>query len=365
MCVQDGAFAGWRPYYPQPHCLQRKYKYGDNLGAFHSIEGINKIVVTSGDYDTFRTRVETVVHPTPHVNIGGDLSEMHSPNDPLFWSHHAYMDYIWVQYQKRKGSGFGGPSDQGGSASKADGLQHLPSAYKVQDVLDHRTLCYDYADLLDSDIEDRPLPPSTVEKPEGDKKPDRVTVDKIPDGDDRYSSKDRSYLNGIRYPDEADEEWCRRNKYDVQKVRQYEQEYKKVYKDLNQIQGYVSPCSLYKRPALCAPLIKKKQKLYCDVPDYGRVNVDYSTDVDPYQAFSNVKQRVEYCTPNVELPADKYRSQVENLTGANAFSGAGSLKSIVSEADVVSASKKTLQVAGQTALVGAALAVPFVLQGLF
>jgi hypothetical protein len=335
------------------------------LGAFHSIEGINKIVVSSKDYDSFRTRIETVIHPTPHVNIGGDLSTMHSPNDPLFWSHHAYIDYIWVQYQKKRGNSFGGPSERGSSASKSDDMQFLPAAYKVQDAIDHRGLCYDYSDLQDADIDDRPLPQPTVEKPEGNNKPDKVVVDKVPDGDDKYSSRDRSNLNAIRYPDDADDEWCRRNKYDVKKVREYEGEYKQVYKELNQIEGYISPCSLWRRPALCAPLIKKKQKLYADVPSYGRVNVDYSTDVDPYQAFSNVRKRVEYCTPNVDLPPDQYRSRVENVIGKSAFDGAGSLKKIVGEADVIAGARKAAETAGRTALVGAAIAMPFMLQAIF
>jgi len=109
-------------------------------------------------------------------------------------------------------------------------------------------------------------------------------------------------------------------------------------------------------------LIKKKQKLYADVPSYGRVNVDYATDADPYQAFSNVRMRVEYCTPNVELPADSYRSKVENVVGKSAFDGAASLKKIVGEADVEGGAR---QAAGRTALLGAALAAPFMLQALF
>jgi ASC-1-like (ASCH) protein len=366
-CVQDGAFAGWRPYYPQPHCLQRKYKYGDNLGAFNSIEAINKVVINSKDYDSFRSRLETVLHPTPHVNIGGDMSTMHSPNDPLFWSHHAYIDYIWVQYQRKRGNGFSGPNHNGGSASKGDDLQYVPSPYKVQDVLMHSSLCYDYSDLQDEDIDDHKLPGPSVDKPENGKLPDKVEVGKVPEGDEKYSSKDRSNLNAIRYPDEADEEWCQRNKYDVKKVREYEGEYRQVYKELNQIEGYISPCSLWKRPSLCTPLIKKKQKLYADVPSYGRINVDYNVDVDPYQAFSNVRKRVEYCTPNVELPADKYSSKVESIVGKSAFSGAGSLKKIVGEADVLvdAGANAVMETAGRTAVVGAALAVPFMLQAIF
>jgi tyrosinase len=354
-CVSDGAFGTWRPYYPRPHCLARKWKYGDNLGAFHSFEGINKIVTGSDSYDRFRSRCEMVAHPAPHVNIGGDMSEMYSPNDPLFWAHHGYVDYVWTQYQKRKGYDFSGPNGRGGSANKGDDLLGLP--YKVEAVLDSHKLCYDYVDLNDNDLGGTALPPPTVAKPDAGKKPDKVLVIKVPDNEDeRYSSRDRSNLNIIRYPDDADEEWCKRNKYDVKTIREYEGEYKQMYKKVNEIKGYVSPCSLWKRPTLCAPLIEKKKELYVDVKDYGRITVDYSTDVDPLQAYSNIKKRAEYCTPDVEYPEDKYRKDVENVVGKSAFGGAGTLKKVKSEDDVSGVSHQN-QLAGLC--VAATLAVAF------
>jgi len=260
------------------------------------------------------------------------MSEMYSPNDPLFWSHHAYVDYIYTNWQKRKGHDFGGPSDKGGKAQKADRLAGFD--YTVEQVMDNRQLCYDYVELGDQDLDSVQLPTSTVKKPDGNNKPDMVEVEQIPKGEDRYAPNDRYNLNVLRYPDEADEDWCKKNNYDVSYVRQYETEHKKVYKQLNEVKGYVSPCSLWKRPTLCAPLIKKKKNLCVDIPDYGRVKVDYNKDVDVYQAYSNVKKRVEYCSNDVEYPPEKYRSTVENLVGKAAFDSAGTLKPISTESDI-------------------------------
>lgn len=347
-CVQDGYFAGWQPYYPQPHCLQRRYKYRDNLGAFNSYEGMNRIVTKHSTYSTFSKACETLAHPTPHVNIGGDMKEMHSPNDPIFWGHHAYIDYTWSQWQKMRSF-----SEVSG-VSKSD--KHLGLSTTVAQVLDHRTLCYDYVEMSDTDLGDQPLPPPTVAKPEkSGQKPDRVKVVTLPSEEERYSSSDRSNLNIVRYPDYADEEWLTRNKYDVNEVRGYEKEQRALYKEVNEIKGYVSPCALWKRPALCSVLIKQQKQLYVDVKDYGRIVVEYDSQVDVYQAYSNVKQRVNYCTPDVEYPEEQYRKSVEKLVGNAAFKGAGTLKTVTSEDDLSSADLKT---AVHNAALCVALAMP-------
>jgi len=361
-CVSSGPFASWRPYYPQPHCLQRKWIHGDNLGSYYSIESLNQAVTGYNDYDTFRENLEMVIHPVIHNNVGGDLSEMYSPNDPLFYSHHAYIDYTWTQWQRRNGNKFHGPNEMGASANTGDSCKGLP--YKVADVLDHSKLCYTYAEMSDEDL-DVGLPPSTVPQPDKGQRPELTYVENIPDNDDeKYDSRDRKNLNVLRYADRIGEAWAAKNKYDINKLRSYEDNYRNIVKKCNKIEGYVSPCSLWKRPKLCAPLIKKKEKLYCDVQGYGRVNVDYSNDVDPYQAFSNVKKRVEYCSPNVELPADKYRAQLEQIVGKSAFDGAGSLKKIVGE-DEVSAAHSVMDGAIKGAAMCVAAALPFVMQSMF
>jgi tyrosinase len=361
-CVTSGPFSGWRPYYPQPHCLQRKWVYGDSLGALYSIENLNQIVSSNDDYDGFREQVEMVMHPLLHNAVGGDLAEMHSPNDPLFYSHHAYVDYVWTQWQRRKGTSFRGPNTSGGSASGGDDCQGLP--YKVNDVLDHTKLCYTYADTAE-DNSDQYVPPATVQQPEKGQKPDMTYVEPIPQSsdEDRYSSRDRSNLNIVRYPDRVSDAWASKNKYDIKKLREYEDKHRQIIKQCNEIEGYVSPCALWKRPKLCAPLIKKKQKLCCDIPKYGRVNVDYSTDVDPYQAFSNVRKRVEYCSPDVELPPEQYRAKLEQIVGKSAFDGDGSLKKIVGESDV-DAGRTLTEGAIKGVTMCLAAVMPFVVQSM-
>jgi hypothetical protein len=46
-----------------------------------------------------RSALEGGPHPGPHQFIGGDMSDMSSPNDPLFFVHHSNVDRIWALWQ--------------------------------------------------------------------------------------------------------------------------------------------------------------------------------------------------------------------------------------------------------------------------
>lgn len=43
------------------------------------------------------------LHGRVHLWIGGNMSSSSSPNDPLFWLHHANLDRIWAEWQDRHG----------------------------------------------------------------------------------------------------------------------------------------------------------------------------------------------------------------------------------------------------------------------
>jgi len=321
---------------------------------------VNQVVSDNSDYDSFRESLEMTMHPTVHNNVGGDFAQMYSPNDPLFFSHHAYIDYIWAQWQKYNGNDFGGATHDGSSASTSDSCQGLP--YAVSDVMDCNKLCYSYGDLADNDI-DVNLPAPNVPQPADGQKPDNTSVVPIPDNeDDRYSSKDRSNLNIVRYPDTCPDAWAAMNKYDVNKLRQHEANHRNIVKQCNEIEGYASPCCLWKRSKLCSAMVAKKAKFYCDVRDYGRINADYS-DPDPYQACSNVHKRVEYCSNKVDLPADSYKNQLQKIVGKSAFDGAGSLSGKV---DKMSSSGRRSLTKGTAQGVAMCLAaiVPFVVQSM-
>lgn len=139
-CVEDGAFAGFEAYYPYRHCLERDYDDGYSISSFASSWTVNSIVRYTSLYDSFRQAIESSPHARPHNNIGGDMMTMASPNDPLFWAHHAFIDKIWVEWQE-KGSGYLYRYD-GPGASLNQILR--PWGVMVASVMDTRNLCYYY-----------------------------------------------------------------------------------------------------------------------------------------------------------------------------------------------------------------------------
>ncbi|WP_327321202.1 tyrosinase family protein [Streptomyces sp. NBC_01210] len=41
------------------------------------------------------------LHNSVHVWVGGQMTSGVSPNDPVFWLHHAFIDKLWAQWQAR------------------------------------------------------------------------------------------------------------------------------------------------------------------------------------------------------------------------------------------------------------------------
>ncbi|MET9848987.1 tyrosinase MelC2 [Streptomyces ossamyceticus] len=55
--------------------------------------------------DGFRNHLEgwrgVNLHNRVHVWVGGQMGTGVSPNDPVFWMHHAYIDKLWAEWQRR------------------------------------------------------------------------------------------------------------------------------------------------------------------------------------------------------------------------------------------------------------------------
>jgi tyrosinase len=50
---------------------------------------------------SFRSFMETK-HNSVHTRVGGDMTAMTSPNDPVFWFHHCNVDRAWARWQQRR-----------------------------------------------------------------------------------------------------------------------------------------------------------------------------------------------------------------------------------------------------------------------
>jgi hypothetical protein len=105
-CVKTGPFAspGWTTTKGQ--CLKRAFKTGATFATEADIEGYIS-TNTAADYNTFRADIEGApgMHNGVHCAIGGTMCGLDASNDPLFFLHHAYIDYLWGRWQD-KGSDY-------------------------------------------------------------------------------------------------------------------------------------------------------------------------------------------------------------------------------------------------------------------
>jgi hypothetical protein len=104
---------------------------------------------------SFRNRIEGWIdapagqpagmHDLVHVWVGGTMSYMSSPNDPVFFLHHANIDRLWAQWQTAHpeldyAPPAGGPEGE----SRSDALDPWGAPTTVVGVLDHHALGYRY-----------------------------------------------------------------------------------------------------------------------------------------------------------------------------------------------------------------------------
>lgn len=126
-CVDEGPWAGWTTNHQTPHCLMRGLTTGP-FGTFPPLEpyfNIMNLISSDLDFYSFATTVEAI-HGSAHVGVGGDMAILGTaPNDPIFFMHHAFVDYIWYRWQRNGGGSpgrYGGthPTLNGGEVSRDD-----------------------------------------------------------------------------------------------------------------------------------------------------------------------------------------------------------------------------------------------------
>ena len=76
--------------------------------------------LTLDDFHDFRPGLEGP-HGTVHIRIGGHMGSMTSPNDPIFFLHHANVDRLWAKWQiSHPGSENYNPRERGEYGHKLD-----------------------------------------------------------------------------------------------------------------------------------------------------------------------------------------------------------------------------------------------------
>lgn len=124
----DGVF-GLAEYDSSPWNTSSDPSFRNALEGFLSIDG--KIIN---------------LHNRVHVWVDGDMWPMTSPNDPLFFLHHCFVDKLWADWQaEHPGSDYlpdGSESDAPPGHRVDDAM--TPWSTTPADVLDHRALGYTY-----------------------------------------------------------------------------------------------------------------------------------------------------------------------------------------------------------------------------
>jgi tyrosinase len=110
-CLTDGPFKDIRPAYIlteyAPHCLSRDFfdgisRPGTMRSSAYTPEAIASIIALDTFVD-FEFDLENKPHASIHSAVGGKMGDMgpsSSPNEPLFFLHHAQVDRLWWLWQQ-------------------------------------------------------------------------------------------------------------------------------------------------------------------------------------------------------------------------------------------------------------------------
>lgn len=111
--IQNGAFQNMTARYPSWHIVRRNFTSGKSgdIPLLWSMISLKKLLDEQAWAD-FADGIEAA-HSLPHIYIGGDMSNAHeAPNDPMFYLHHTFVDYLYSLRQKKRGAyQFGGTHD--------------------------------------------------------------------------------------------------------------------------------------------------------------------------------------------------------------------------------------------------------------
>jgi tyrosinase len=88
-------------------------------------------------------RLPAEMHNRVHNWVGGSMSEGSSPNDPVFFLHHAFIDLLWSQWLARYGQVYLPVSGARFYQNLHDPLWAFPEVTPAM-LLDHQALGYIY-----------------------------------------------------------------------------------------------------------------------------------------------------------------------------------------------------------------------------
>ncbi|KAI8055753.1 hypothetical protein BDF22DRAFT_741041 [Syncephalis plumigaleata] len=348
-CVIDGSFVGWSPFYPEPHCLRRRWDNNDTISAYYSPEMLQAIKNNAMEFDEFRRQFEAPPHNQVHISIGGEMPTLYSPNDPVFWGHHSFIDKVWSDWQDMSPQNvmsYGGINADATPALLSDQLAQLD--YRVEDMMDRQRLCYEY---VPAPWESSVVNPDRHARRVGNRRPRqrRATPDRAndtgyvvtradnPNDNPLLSAVDRSELLQLRAPSRVPDAVILRNHMKVEDVRRSEEIHRKMVYELNNLSDYVSPAALINRPEFMEKLTGRvdkftatddKKQLHIQLPRTTPLSQDEisrmiqqiydSSPSGPQSSSSNTVQKSDDIddVPNV---ANNHSNDLNNIIGKDSW----------------------------------------------
>ncbi|KAJ9080268.1 hypothetical protein DSO57_1026792 [Entomophthora muscae] len=265
-CITDGPFSNWTMAYPTPHCLRRSFDEDAEVSPMPLPESIF-LSLNEPKYSDFSQDME-IKQSYVHTTIGGyhgDLTKAFSPNDPLFYLHHTFIDMLWAKWQHMHpdATQFEGLSYHKG-VSPSDKL--APFTATVAQTLDTRSksLCYVYPEYP-SLIFTRNVPDSVIDAIEKQSTKNPIihgsygnetlgslaskaptlpinTTDKSENFD--YPSRHHSHARAV---EPLPISYIRDNDMDLERVRSFEANEKTLVNYVNENPDFVSHASLQAR----------------------------------------------------------------------------------------------------------------------
>ncbi|KAI9598169.1 hypothetical protein BDF19DRAFT_433724 [Syncephalis fuscata] len=249
-------------------CIYRKYSNGNRIRRFSTPEEVSYIIQNFDNFNDFWARIEGTPHSGVHVNIGGRFATMASSTDPLFFLHHANVDRFWAQWQAR------GPEQAMAAGNWGPNMELAPWGAVVSSVLDTQSddMCYVYA--------------NPVKAYENQNTQGRLPalVKRSADTFDQNKS-----TNTIANATAASSN--RINLIHPAPMAPLPESWKRIYKQLNQVSGYISPAALWHRNELLRRVIEsdKATKFTVDV-DGKSVELPTPTQSNSAKAIVQLKQ---------------------------------------------------------------------------
>jgi tyrosinase len=104
----------------------------------------------SAAWQGYRPHLEIDLHNLVHRWVGGNMLDMTSPNDPVFWLHHCNCDRLWAVWQNQHPNELPYLPDSGAAPGhnlndtmiffEPGGIRPFDSDYRTVDVLNHHAL---------------------------------------------------------------------------------------------------------------------------------------------------------------------------------------------------------------------------------